>query len=290
MARSFGFGLRLLCLLILVGLAGCQSGKGLPANERETRVLHVEHAAGAGLRVTTHNGAVAVYQDDRADVQITAELRAQTKERLAEAVVIAKRDDSGVLEVFVEWPGGKPLNNEACEFELLLPDAAKIEVKTSNGAVRVEHVGDEAVVRTSNGQIVVQDVRGPVYAHSSNGKIMVEDVTGPVDVDTSNGRVDVINTDGRIKARTANGAVHMTGVKDAFELRTNNGQIEIELADSFTGEVDLHTNNGRVSASGLNGVEVVDSGPKSMQLRFSGGDSKSTARTHNGKIQVSQAD
>ena len=290
MARSSRIGLGLLYVLILAGLAGCQTGNGWQALERETRVSHVDHLAGMGLRVSAGNGGVTVRREDRADVQITAELRAQTQDRLAEAKVVSQRDDAGVLEVYVDWPGGKAKNNEACSFELLLPDAAKIEVTTSNGGVSVQHVGDEAVLRTSNGKIHVQGVQGPVYGDTSNGQIHVMDVSGLVDVKTSNGRVEVINATGTIKAHSSNGAIHAMSVTEPFELRTSNGEITIALADTFAGEVELGTSNKGVSALGLDKVEVIDSGSKSMHLRFSGGDSKSTARTSNGKIRITQGD
>jgi hypothetical protein len=95
----------------MVVLGGCVFG---PIHlERETRVLSVEHTAAAPLFVRTVNGGVTVIADPAAaDVSITAEVKAQTLDRLAATKVVASRDADGTLRVEIAWPDGQRLNSE----------------------------------------------------------------------------------------------------------------------------------------------------------------------------------
>src|SRR5690606_1785966 len=108
-----------------------------PVNlERETRVMQVAHTPSAPLVIRTDNGKVEIVSDPAAsDVSITAELRAQTLDRLERTSVNAARGEDGTLRIGVNWADGRPLNSEGCSFDIVVPDALGVDVETHNGAI-----------------------------------------------------------------------------------------------------------------------------------------------------------
>ncbi len=272
MKRLLSIRLALCCVLIMPSLGGCTSGWCLGAGETETRVEAVGHVADSGLRVRTRNGSVTVRRDDRTDVQITAKLRAVNLERLAETKIVARRDNDGTLDIYVDWPGDQPKNNEACSFQLLMPDAGRIDITSSNGSLHIEDLGDEVVLVSSNGAIQVAGVKGPVHARTSNGAIKIAAALGP------------------IEAKTSNGSINARRMAGPFDLRTTNGGITIDLAPDFAGEIDLHTSNAKLDVSGLDNARLISSGKDSMRLSLGDQDTVSTANTTNGRILVTKAE
>src|SRR5437868_6308932 len=124
------------CLLALF-LSGCLFwGNVGEAEFKETRHMTLVHQPGAALKVTSGNGAVTVKRGSVTDVQIDAEIRCTSEERLAQTKIVAERVD-GKLNIEVAWPGGRAMNNEGCRFDITVPDARGVQVSTSNGSIAV---------------------------------------------------------------------------------------------------------------------------------------------------------
>jgi hypothetical protein len=265
--------------------------------EQETRSVEVAHVAARPIDVTTNNGRVDVAADRTVDkVVIKATVKARTPERLAQAKVTATRDGQGALIVGVEWPGGRPQNNEGCAFDIRLPDASGVRIDTSNGEVRVSGLSGVAELNSSNGGITVTRHDGSVNARTSNGAVEMSDVSGDVGAHSSNGGIHVAGAGGRVSAKTSNGGIRVVLTDSApgpVRAESSNGDVVLVLGPSFKGRLKLGTDNGSVKmdpAQAGTHVRVVSQKRTSALLAVGpdteAGSEESTAGTSNGDVEV----
>ncbi len=252
-----------------------------------TRKLQVPYSPAKPLLVETVNGGVSITRKEGKQILIEARIAAQTRERLDRFRIRAERRKDGTLEISPLWPGGKRLSRESCSFEIQLPGARNVQVRTSNGRIFLEGMAGEARLQTSNGRIHVQGQKGPVWAKTSNGPIILEEIQGEVTARSSNGSLQVTGVTGPVKARTSNGrAVLLLSASNPgpFDLTTSNGSMEIQVSPSFSGIVDLETSNGRIEIEGKPQVRILESGKTHFRFALGEGKTLSKAATSNGRI------
>ena len=98
--------------LILIGLGvfgGCGFPRMLPNMQplaKETRTVIVDHVSESPVEVQTANGSVSVEKSDLDDVEIVAQLKATSADRLAATKIVAQRSEDDALDVHVDWAGG----------------------------------------------------------------------------------------------------------------------------------------------------------------------------------------
>lgn len=277
------------CLSIL---GGCSMMQQVHL-ERETRSAQAAHVVDSPVVVRTGNGKVDVTaKSDATEVRITAELRAQTLDRLARTTVRAERNSQGALEIDVDWADGQALNSEGCDFEIILPGARGLDIETSNGSVRVEGLAGNAALRTSNGRVTALRHDGDVDVRTSNGAVEVEDAAGAVRVRTSNGSIDVSNAKSRVDADASNGRITIVMADEAagpVVAETSNGKIALTVGRGFLGRLKMKTSNSRVSADGFvsrQGVKSVSVNKTDGEIEFAGAGEASSCTTRNGAIIV----
>ena len=261
-------------------------GGGARPTFDDVRALTVDHMAEAGLNVRTDNGAITVKRFDRNDVEITAYIRCVSPERLEAVEIIAEREHSGTLKIYAKWPGGKRKNKEGCSFEVLLPDARDLELRTANGAITAEGFSGTASLKTSNGKITVHAHDGSVDVSTSNGAVDLTAINGTVKATTSNGRISARDINGGVELRTSNGAIHAVGVTSPVNAHTSNGSISLELATGFAGEMTASTSNGSLDINGLDKAKLISSGKKRIVFAVGDTDHKSSASTSNGSLRI----
>jgi DUF4097 and DUF4098 domain-containing protein YvlB len=284
-------GLAMLVLLVAAVLPGC-----IVHLERETRVVTIDHVAGKALRVTTDNGAVSVDKgEDKSDpgkVVVVAELKARSLERLANSTISATRDTDGTLVLAVQWADGRRLGSEGCGFDVTIPDAVGVDLRTGNGAIRMRGLAGEATLETSNGRITVLGHDGPVEAETSNGSVELEDIAGDVAVETSNGRIDVEGCAGKAECDTSNGSIMIrldAKSPGPVKAETSNGDITLAVGPAFRGRLVMGTSNGSVRVSERSGARLLSMRRNFAELAY--GDEaaetiESSARTSNGSVEV----
>jgi DUF4097 and DUF4098 domain-containing protein YvlB len=262
------------CAAILVATPGCNNPlfAGEKAKFKETRTNHIAHATDQALDVRAVNGSIQVWRQDRKDVKIVAHVKATTDERLKATEVVAVRADDGKLMVSAKWPDNERKSSEGCSFEIRMPDADGLVLKSSNGRLRVEGFDGAAHLRTSNGGIEIIKHVGPIDVRTSNGGIVARDIKGEV------------------KTKTSNGAITIQQTKDSSApvyAESSNGAITLELGEAFVGELDLKTSNSKINTKGLPESRLISSGKNHITLQFGDSDQKSRVKTSNGAITVS---
>lgn len=277
-----------LAILTLMTAYAAHAGGRHPRFD-ETRTTNMSHVADAGLHIRTDNGAITVTRSDRADVEIVANIRCVSPERLEAVEIIAERQGDNTLKVYAKWPGGKRKNNEGCSFELQLPDARNLDLRTANGAIKCGEFSGSAQLNTSNGKITVSSHDGPVNANTSNGAIHVHNIQGTLTAVTSNGKINARHIGGAAELRTSNGAVEAIDVVSPLQIRTSNGAISLELAPDFAGEMTASTSHGSLDISGIEDARLISSGKKRIVFAIGESEQKSSTSTSNGSIRIRTA-
>lgn len=292
--RYFLFAMMILAIVVLK--TGCivvgPFGGGGGANFRATRVVTVfDPTSPVPVVVETQNGAINVHKSDGRHVTVTSNLRAKTLERRDLARIVTDRRLDGTLFITVEWPGGRPLSNEGCSFEISLPSTASITATSRNGAITLASLAGPAKLDTSNGAISVSDHAGSVQAQTSNGSVTLRHVAGDALARTSNGRVEITGVDGRTTARTSNGAVKVQLSERSagpVEIGTSNGAVDITLSKAFAGQLDLSTSNGSLNYKTGPAVRSISATKNhaSLAIGDSPAASNSKISTSNGSIDL----
>lgn len=283
--------------IIVVATVGCNGGinidfVGSTTGVLDTRTTVVDHIDGSAIEVNSVNGAITISESDRGDVQVIAHVKARTEERLQLTNVIVNRDDLDNLTVGVEWPDGRK-NNEGCSFEIELPNAENVTLRSSNGKITVVGLSGTATLETSNGSVRVEGFAGDVEADTSNGSVKIHNVDGAIDADTKNGGIEITEAKHQVIADTSNGSVKVKLADDdsagPVKIDTSNGSVTLELNSAFAGKLSCRTSNAKIRLDGLDG-KVIDDGKRSKTVQFGDSMIESRIKTSNGSITVKQRD
>ncbi len=277
-----------LTIVVLVYTAGC-GGQAQSRFER-TDELRGPAMPAPSLEVRTTNGSVRVEPALGDEIVVVAHFRTQTQERLDAVTAVMQRERDHV-SVNVQWPDDKRHGSESCSFIVRLPEARKITLVSSNGALHVENLGHDLDLTTSNGSITASGFSGNVEARSSNGAITLTGFDGDANARTSNGRVQILEAGGSVIATSSNGSVHLV-LTDAsagpVSATTSNGSITLEFGPALLGSLAASTSNGSISVFGLE--QTGDVTTKARNLSVNLGESAdaepSKLSTSNGKITI----
>jgi DUF4097 and DUF4098 domain-containing protein YvlB len=139
---------------------------------------------------------------------------------------VSNRD--GRTVVIVEEP------NRSGPLRVQVPRSSPLDIRTSNGGIRVSGVAGDLRLVTSNGSITVRNSSGAaVHAFTSNGPIEIgvpPGLNANLSARTSNGRIrsDIEITATQIGENYLNGKIGSGGLP--IELQTSNGPIRLMRA------------------------------------------------------------
>lgn len=233
-------------------LAGCDE-MDFDVMDRFREDFHHEHALAPGGKIMLEgfNGSVEIRSWEKDSVEINGTKYATSSERLKEIrIEIEAQKDQ--IRIRAERPMARR-GGAGVKFVLRVPKKVQLEeIKTSNGAIRVEDIEGVANLRSSNGSIRLSRIRGSVRAETSNASIELADVAGGA------------------YARTSNGGIRGEVSKGAFEGITSNSGIEIRLREMDASQpVRLESSNGRIDVTLDAAREVrASSSNSSIQLRL----------------------
>lgn len=287
LARALPLFPALLLSLIAPALVGC--GSTPTPRFTEDRSMTVRHIPGSSVAVVNANGSVTAEPHSGQDVRIEARLSSDSAERLAFARLNAAREGDDRLRVWVEWPGGDRRGNEGANIRVYLPDANGVDIRSSNGTVRVAGLAGTADITTSNGSIVVQDHNGRVRGRTTNGTLRTENTTRSIELFSSNGAATILNAGGPVRVETTNGSMRVTTSPDntgPVRLRTSNGSVSLDLGPAFVGRLRLGTTGDRISVQGFERARMIESRGDTVEMQLGTDDTVSAVRTTNGSVRV----
>lgn len=142
-------------------------------------------------------------------------------------------------------------NEETTDCTLEVPQAASIEIKNRQGAVRIENLqGQHALADSADAAIWVKDVAGHLVARSLGGDIYIERASGRVEAVSITGAVRIIApTSKNLRANTNTGQITYEGdflPTGEYILSTYSGDIELLCPASASFELDAKTVKGKL--------------------------------------------
>jgi DUF4097 and DUF4098 domain-containing protein YvlB len=139
-------------------------------------------------------------------------------------------------------------------------------------------------LKTQGGELVVERLNGELSGVTAGGDIHTGNVTGPVRVETAGGDIDLGNIGSRLEARTAGGGIRVGDVKGDASLETSGGEIR---AGQILGSVSARTAGGDIVLKGAAGpVRAQTAGG---QIRIGQCDNSIQAQTAGGSIRLQGA-
>jgi len=212
------------------------------------------------------NGSVVVEVWDQSSVEIVAEKRINSKsneeaQEAFEEVEIIVQEGDGRLDIDTEYPTGPSAfldwlfgrsRNFSVSYELRVPRAAEIEIRTVNGNVSTVGAEGRQRLRSTNGRIEIEGAQHGVDAHTTNGSIDVRVVVASdpaeIELGTTNGSITLrIPPDarGHLEARTVNGTVK-TDLPITIQGTASKKRVSADLNGGGGGRIVLRTTNGSI--------------------------------------------
>lgn len=217
------------------------------------------------VEIVDRNGAVRMEPSSGDALEVVA-VKSGRASDLAKVTVIA-REDAGAVVFCALWPGedasscragaepgGSGVRDDEArvrvDFRVRVPkNAARVNVRSMNGAIVAQSAPGEVNLRTMNGAIEVA-ASGPITAHTMNGRVSARAAAGQrVDLETKNGSIELTlaaaaNAD--VDASTMNGHVvsELGAVPPPMLPRIHDARFRIGAGGP---RVSLHTMNGDVN-------------------------------------------
>lgn len=240
--RGFGGFLRSL----LAGIPWSELAEG-------TENLSFPAPKGAVLRLQNTNGRTRILAEDRDDIEVRAAMTARAESsdaarKLLSRIRVVGHEVDEALELEVEVPRKWNRRGHA-NLELHVPRSTHLEISNPNGKVWVEGVRGRVQVRSSNGSVRVEEVQGDIDINTSNAKICCSGNAGQLLARSCNGKIEIDEHRGSVDASTSNATVRATVEqlgKEGIYLATSNGRIVLELPEVVNADVDLWVDNGAI--------------------------------------------
>ena len=196
------------------------------AKVRENFEKVVPFEAGGSFRIENINGSITVQTWDEPSVKIEAEKVARTQDQL-EGITIDIQGSGDSVAVKTRHHRKSVWGSASVSYTILLPAKAQLDVRTANGAVRIDGIHGQVTARSTNGSLKLENIRGAIDAETTNGSI----------------RASYLEADGRHRFTTTNGSVRIYLPSDAggeLEAETVNGGIAIDFPTELTRTARRH--------------------------------------------------
>jgi DUF4097 and DUF4098 domain-containing protein YvlB len=301
-----------------IGPEGCRVIRGRFYGPSFTYETEAERAlAGPALVVEVRNafGAVTVTGGPAGTVRVKLRkvvyLATEDKARaFADRVQLKIEEDGGRLRVGTnrdELERGEDVGLET-HLELIVPEAAAVEVHDEHGRVElaevasadvtssfddvaVSHVPGRVKVDARHGGVRVSGVGSELDVQSRHGDVEVAGVAGPVKVDAEHGKVTARHTagvdlavrfgdvlaegvGGDLVVRAVHAGVTASDVVGRADVETSFGDVSL----ARVGSVGARVEHGRVEATDVSGAARVETSHNDLRLERVGGPVQATVQ------------
>ena len=209
------------------------------------------------------NGRITASPTDGAEVIVEGHRTAKGRSDEAAKELLAKleiREEVGESTVRVESrpPRLSGFAGHEIEWTIKVPKGVVLDLRTTNGGVRLNDLSNDIHARTTNGGVKgVKITPGVIEASAVNGGVEFElasplDATDSVEMETVNGGVELSmpsESKATITARCVNGGVRVDGLEIAKEDQGSDFERRRRLSGTMNGggaKVTMSTTNGGV--------------------------------------------
>jgi DUF4097 and DUF4098 domain-containing protein YvlB len=254
--------------LASMALTGCIGIGGFAGGNAYRETVDVDRALTPHGEVTLENtnGSVRVTTWDEPRVRVEATKGAPTEEILRDIDVVVEGEGDHVA-IRTRQPRRRLFGASGqVQYRITVPRAARLTVKTVNGAVELD------------------GIEGGVRASTVNGSVEAAGLAGAVDASTVNGSVRVqmarVESGSRNRLGSTNGTVRLTLPRDAsadVDAGTVNGSARCDFELEGGARVSRRKLSGRIGQGGarfelrtVNGSASIDQGLATRTARESG--------------------
>jgi len=234
------------------------------ANREAQDVWTRRYPMAPGGRLVLENvaGAVSVEASAGRDLEMTARRvakstsEASAREQL-DRVSIADAASEREVRVTVEYPRVNGLNSVEVEWEIKVPAGVAVDIRNTNGSLRMAGLDAAVAGRTSNGRIQAEALTSPsVDVKTTNGRILIDYARPLVDsdqvaIDSTNGGVTLTIPESSrlsLKADLTNGEFDFVDLPVQASGPSSRHHFEGTL-NGGGARVDMSTTNGSVHLS-----------------------------------------
>jgi hypothetical protein len=223
------------------------------AEEVLTRSFKTGKAPQIGVEVFNGGIEVVVGAEGAVEARLTKRSQAHTEEEAREGlknIDVQMTQEKGTVRITARRLQEKRVIQGEVAAQLRVPPGAVLDLRTSNGPVKVTGGTGDVKVLTSNGPIRVEGRKGALRLTTRNGPIVVDGATGVAELKTNNGRIDLQAEKAAVKAETSNGAIAFSGSLAGGEhtFSTSNGPITVALPAGAQFRVDATTTHGAIKS------------------------------------------
>jgi hypothetical protein len=214
------------------------------------------------------NGRITVEPADGSEVIVEGHRTAKARSDEAAKELLAKieiREEIGESTVRVESrpPRLSGFSGHEIEWTIKVPKGVVLDVRTTNGGVRLNNLSNDIHAKTTNGGVKgVNITPGVIEASTVNGGVEIAlasplDATDSIDMEAVNGGVELSmpsESKATIAARCVNGGVKVEGLEIAREQQDNDFERRRRLNGTMNGggaKVNMSTTNGGVVLTGV---------------------------------------
>jgi hypothetical protein len=209
------------------------------------------------------NGRITAEPADGSEVIVEGRRTAKARSDEGAKELLAKleiREEVGESTVRVESrpPRLSGFTSHDIEWTIKVPKGVILDLRTTNGGVRLNDLSNEIHARTTNGGVKGANITpGVIEASAVNGGVEFElasplDATDSIEMETVNGGVELSlpsESKATIAARCVNGGVRVDGLDIAKEEQGNDFERRRRLNGTMNGggaKVNMSTTNGGV--------------------------------------------
>ena len=143
-----------------------------------------------------------------------------------------------------------PADEQAADYTLDVPSGASLEIRNSQGRIRLEGMQADATVQSVGGDISIRDYSGRLSVHSVAGDIEVIRPAGNVEAYSITGNLHFVSpTTTRLHGSTTSGSILYEGdfmVRGDYILSAYSGDVDIVCPSSASYELSAKTLKGKV--------------------------------------------
>jgi hypothetical protein len=209
------------------------------------------------------NGRITAEATDGPEVVVEGRRTAKARSDEAAKELLARleiREEVGESTVRVESrpPRLSGFSGHEIEWTIKVPKGVVLDVRTTNGGVRLNNLSNDIHAKTTNGGVKgVKITPGVIEASAVNGGVEFElasplDATDSVEMETVNGGVELAmpaESKATIAARCVNGGVRVDGLDIARDQEDREFERRRRLTGTMNGggaKVNMSTTNGGV--------------------------------------------
>jgi hypothetical protein len=247
------------------------------------------------VSLSTFDGSIEIRPTDRAEVTVTIEKRAWSREAADQMEIRAEQNGNRVV-VDVRMPNHVHFFgfNRSASANLIvsLPAASDVQAHSGDGSIDIERVTGTLDLRSGDGDINGRDLGSAVKVHTGDGSIKLTHVSGSLDADTGDGSITADGTFRSVRARSGDGSVTIraasgSSASDEWTITTGDGSVVLAVPDGFGGELDAHSGDGANEVRDVTLSNVTGRiSRNSVRGRLGSGGAAVRLRTGDGRITV----